>query len=91
MMKRIFEQMGTLLNFALRNANGMTQHKEVKTFISVHNIGVMLTCQQLERWIVRTPSSVNVFVTLATQQHLEYNCKTLFETPCITNESHIEP
>jgi hypothetical protein len=27
--------------------------------------------------------SVNVFVTLATQQHLEYHCKSLFNTPCI--------
>jgi hypothetical protein len=26
----------------------------------------------LERWIVCTPLSVNVFVTLATQKHLEY-------------------
>jgi hypothetical protein len=25
---------------------------------------------------------VNVFVTLATQQHLEYHCRALFETPC---------
>jgi hypothetical protein len=33
--------------------------------------------QRLERWAVCTPLSVNVFVTLATQQHLEY----LFETP----------
>jgi hypothetical protein len=35
--------------------------------------------------------SVNVFVTLATQQHLEYRCKSLFETPCITNGSPFEP
>jgi hypothetical protein len=27
--------------------------------------------------------SVNVFVTLLTQWHLEYYCKALFETPCI--------
>jgi hypothetical protein len=47
--------------------------------------------QDVERWIVCTPLSVNVFQTLATQQHLEYRCKDLFETPCITSESHIEP
>jgi hypothetical protein len=29
------------------------------------------------------PLSVNVFVTLARQQHLEYHCKTQFETPCV--------
>jgi hypothetical protein len=29
------------------------------------------------------PLSVNVFVTLATQQLLEYHCKALFETLCI--------
>jgi hypothetical protein len=37
------------------------------------------------------PLSVNVFVTLATQQHLEYNCKALSETPCIIIGSRIEP
>jgi hypothetical protein len=36
----------------------------------------------VERWIVCTPLSVNVFVTLATQQHLEYHCKALSEKPC---------
>jgi hypothetical protein len=34
--------------------------------------------------------SVNVFVTLATRSHLEYYCKSIFETPCITSGSHIE-
>jgi hypothetical protein len=29
--------------------------------------------------------------TLATQQHLEYHCEALYETPCITSESNIEP
>jgi hypothetical protein len=47
--------------------------------------------QDVEQWIVYTPLSVNVFVTLATQKHLEYHCKALFETPRITSESHIEP
>jgi hypothetical protein len=37
-----------------------------------------------------TPLSVKVFVTLATQWHLECSCKALFETPCITIESYIE-
>jgi hypothetical protein len=31
--------------------------------------------QHLERWIVHTPLNVNVFVTLATQQHLKYHYK----------------
>jgi hypothetical protein len=39
--------------------------------------------QDVERWMVCTPLSVKVFITLATQQHLEYHCKTFFETPCI--------
>jgi hypothetical protein len=29
------------------------------------------------------PLCVNVFVTLATQQNLEYHCKALFETPYV--------
>jgi hypothetical protein len=37
--------------------------------------------QHLARWIVCTPLSVNVFVRIATQYHLEYHCKALFETP----------
>jgi hypothetical protein len=45
----------------------------------------------VQRWLVCTPLSVNVFLTLATQQRLEYHCKALFETPCITSESHTEP
>jgi hypothetical protein len=47
--------------------------------------------QGVERWIVCTSLSVNVFVTLATKRHLEYHCKALFETPCITSESYREP
>jgi hypothetical protein len=35
----------------------------------------------MERWIVCMPLSVNVFITLRTQQHLEYHYKALFETP----------
>jgi hypothetical protein len=34
--------MANLLRLALWNANGLIQHAEVKTFISVHNIDVML-------------------------------------------------
>jgi hypothetical protein len=43
------------------------------------------TVQSVERWIVSVsmPLHANVFVTLATQYHLEYRCKSLFETPCI--------
>jgi hypothetical protein len=51
----------------------------------------VLLFQGVERWIVCTPLSVNVFVTIATHQHLEYHCKALFEIPCITSGSHIEP
>jgi hypothetical protein len=36
-----------------------------------------------EGWTVCTLLSINVFVTLATHQHLEYSCKPLFETSCI--------
>jgi hypothetical protein len=39
--------------------------------------------QLAERWIACTPLRVNVFVKLATQQHLEYYWKALFETLCI--------
>jgi hypothetical protein len=37
----------------------------------------------VQGWIACTSLSVNVFLTLATQQYLEYHCKPLFETPCI--------
>jgi hypothetical protein len=48
-------------------------------------------CQTFqERWIVCTPLSANVFVTLATQRHLEYYCKALLETPCITSGTYSE-
>jgi hypothetical protein len=40
-------------------------------------------CHHLERWMVCTHLSANVFVTLATQLHLEYHCKAPFETSCI--------
>jgi hypothetical protein len=47
--------------------------------------------QGVDRWIVCTPLNVNIFVTFATEQYLEYHCNALFETLCITSESHIEP
>jgi hypothetical protein len=34
--------------------------------------------------IPNVTNTVNVFVTLAIQQHLEYHCKALFETFCTT-------
>jgi hypothetical protein len=40
------------------------------------------TVQHLEQWIVCTSLSVNVFITLATQQLLEYHYEARFETPC---------
>jgi hypothetical protein len=45
----------------------------------------------VERWIVCTPLSVNVFETLSTKKHLEYHCKALLVTSYVTNETHIEP
>jgi hypothetical protein len=39
----------------------------------------------LEQWIVCTLLSVNIIVTLATQQHLEYLCKALFKILSIAN------
>jgi hypothetical protein len=39
--------------------------------------------QGFEWWIGYTPLGVNVFITLAIQQQLEYRSKTLFEKPCI--------
>jgi hypothetical protein len=47
--------------------------------------------QLLEWWIICTPLSVNFFVTLTTQQHLEYHREGLSEIPYITSGSHIEP
>jgi hypothetical protein len=41
-------------------------------------------CPSFNIWMVCTALSVNFFVTLATQQYLEYHCKVIFETPCIT-------
>jgi hypothetical protein len=38
--------------------------------------------QGVERWLVCKPLSVSVFVTLASQFHLEYRCKAFFETLC---------
>jgi hypothetical protein len=45
MMKSLFEKMRTIkfLQLALWNVNGLTQHiEELKTFISIYNIGIML-------------------------------------------------
>jgi hypothetical protein len=36
-----------------------------------------------QRWIVCTPLRVNVFITLATQQRLDYIVKLFFEAACI--------
>jgi hypothetical protein len=46
--------------------------------------------QHIERCIVCTLLSVNIFVTPATGKHLEYHCKYIFETPYITSGSDIE-
>jgi hypothetical protein len=53
------------------------------------NTGCFKRAYNLERWIFCTPLSVNVSVTLTTEQHLEYNCKIFFETPCIISGSHM--
>jgi hypothetical protein len=34
--------------------------------------------QHIGQWIVCRPSSVYVFIKLATQQHLKYHCEALF-------------
>jgi hypothetical protein len=47
--------------------------------------------QHLEVWIVCISLNINVHVTLATEQHLEYHCKAFFKTLCITNGRHNEP
>jgi hypothetical protein len=54
--------------------------KEYKLFI----------VQYLQRRTVCTALSVNIFVTLATQYHLEYHCKALSELPSINSETCIE-
>jgi hypothetical protein len=41
---------------------------------------------QDEQWIVCTYLSVNAFITLATHSHLEYHCKALFKTLCISGK-----
>jgi hypothetical protein len=51
-------------------------------YLTAHKVSVV---QSVEGWIVCAPLIVNIFVTI------EYNCKALFETPCITNGRHIEP
>jgi hypothetical protein len=39
--------MAKSLKLALRNVNGLTQHtEELKTFISIHNIAVMLISEE---------------------------------------------
>jgi hypothetical protein len=42
-----------------------------------------------ERWIIFTYLSVNVFVTLATGQHLEFQCEALLEKPVFALEGNI--
>jgi hypothetical protein len=59
-------------------------------FIHITLQGVSKRGLNLERWIVCMPLSANVFVTLSIQYHLEYHCKALLETSCITSGSHIE-
>jgi hypothetical protein len=41
-------------------------------------------------FVVCTPISVKIFVTISTEQYLDYFCKALFETSCIKSRSHIE-
>jgi hypothetical protein len=42
--------------------------------------------QGIERWIVYMPLCINSFVTLATQQHLEYHRKDLLKHPTLLAE-----
>jgi hypothetical protein len=39
-----------------------------------------------KRLMIFMPLSVNIFVTLATQQHLEYHCTALFKHPALPVE-----
>jgi hypothetical protein len=48
-----------------------------------YELSIVQHVEHLERWIVCKPLSRNVFVILATQLHLECNCKARFETPYI--------
>jgi hypothetical protein len=56
--------MAKLLQLALCNANGLTQHtEEAKTFISLHNIVVMLNLQTcLNKYIPKTTLNSMVWV-----------------------------
>jgi hypothetical protein len=47
------------------------EHYEIVYFL-------LSIAQGVEQWIVCMPSRVNVFITLATQQHLDYHYKALF-------------
>jgi hypothetical protein len=49
--------------------------------------GIVHLQQYLERRMVCNfvSLSVKAFVALATQEHLEYRCKALFKTLCISN------
>jgi hypothetical protein len=50
-----------------------------KTFLKAYKLS---SFQDVEWWIICMPLSVTcIFVTLATQQRLEFHCKALFKTP----------
>jgi hypothetical protein len=51
--------------------------------LTAYRLFIIQCFEGVERWVVCTPLSVNVFVTLATQQRFQHNCKALFETLCI--------
>jgi hypothetical protein len=69
-----------------KHVAAITSKEEKKNCCVAGPIIALLTVQDVERSIVCTPLSVNVFVKTAT-----YYCKALSETPCITGGSHIEP
>jgi hypothetical protein len=50
------------------------------------NVYKITIIQHLAPWIIYTPLSANVFVTLATQQHLEYHCKSFLKYPVMPKQ-----
>jgi hypothetical protein len=71
--------------------HGVTIYIYIYTRIYIYIYTHTFIVQNFDRGIVCTPLSINVFVTLATQQNLEYHCKVIFETPCIASGSNIQP
>jgi hypothetical protein len=57
--------------------------KEFYNIIPNASVWRVLQVLHFKPWIVCIPSSVNVFVTLTTQLHLEYNYKAFLKHPAL--------